>query len=248
MITVVTGIIQNKDKFLIVKRKEKESIHGGLWVFPGGKVEENEDIFTALKREIKEEVGLDISNERKQISEYEYERPDGEITVGVCFLVKTSNDKITLSDELEDFAWVNKEEFKKYTLPFEGVVVDECDYFLSPLFTKGRSAMATALYNWIRLHPTAPVLLMSATIIKNAPHSSHTALTYIQRAISWKAYRALQYNLVSRPYNPRPFYEPKKGWQKVSAKMITANASIVDMSDIVTVPEQFEQVVRLYRV
>ena len=114
MITVVTGIIQNKDKFLIVKRKEKESIHGGLWVFPGGKVEENEDIFTALKREIKEEVGLDISNERKQISEYEYERPDGEITVGVCFLVKTSNDKITLSDELEDFAWVNKEEFKKY--------------------------------------------------------------------------------------------------------------------------------------
>lgn len=114
MITVVTGIIQNKDKFLIVKRKEKENIHGGLWVFPGGKVEDNEDIFNALKREIKEEVGLEISNERKQISEYEYERPDGEITVGICFLVKTLNDKVTLSDELEDFAWVNKEEFKKY--------------------------------------------------------------------------------------------------------------------------------------
>ncbi len=114
MITVVTGIIQNKDKFLIVKRKEKESIHGGLWVFPGGKVEDNEDIFNALKREIKEEVGLEISNERKQISEYEYERPDGEITVGICFSVKATNDEITLSDELEDFAWVNKEEFKKY--------------------------------------------------------------------------------------------------------------------------------------
>ena len=156
--------------------------------------------------------------------------------------------KMWLDVAPENAVIVTKEEFKKYTLPFEGVVVDECDYFLSPLFTKGRSAMATALYNWIRLHPTAPVLLMSATIIKNAPHSSHTALTYIQRAISWKAYRALQYNLVSRPYNPRPFYEPKKGWQKVSAKMITANASIVDMSDIVTVPEQFEQVVRLYRV
>ena len=114
MITVVTAIIKNNDRFLIVKRKETEKIHGGLWVFPGGKVEGNEDIFTALKREIKEEVGLDISNERKQISEYEYDRPDGEITVGVCFLVKSLNDKITLSEELEDFKWVNKEEFKNY--------------------------------------------------------------------------------------------------------------------------------------
>lgn len=143
---------------------------------------------------------------------------------------------------------VTKEEFKKYTRSFEGIIVDECDYFLSPLFTKGRSAMATILYNWIRLHPTAPVLLMSATIIKNAPHSSHTALTYIQKAPTWKMYRAIQYNLVSRPYNPRPFYEPRKGWNKISAQMIRENASVVDLSDIVEIPTQYEDVVRLYKV
>lgn len=115
MITVVTAIIKNKEnKFLIVKRKENEDIHGGLWVFPGGKVEENEDIFTALKREIKEEVGLDILNERKQISEYEYERPNGEITFGSCFFVEAKNENVKLSSELEDFAWVTKEEFREY--------------------------------------------------------------------------------------------------------------------------------------
>ena len=112
---IVTGIIKNNDnKFLIVKRKENEDIHGGLWVFPGGKVEENEDIFTALKREIKEEVGLDILDERKQISDYEYERPDGNITFGSCFLVRVVNDKVSLSKDFDDYKWITKEEFRNY--------------------------------------------------------------------------------------------------------------------------------------
>lgn len=112
---VVTGIIKNNEnKFLIVKRKEKEDIHGGFWVFPGGKVEENEDIFTALKREIKEEVGLDILDERKQISDYEYERPDGSITFGSCFLVKVVNDKVSLSEDFDNYKWVTKGEFHNY--------------------------------------------------------------------------------------------------------------------------------------
>ena len=141
---------------------------------------------------------------------------------------------------------VTKEEYKKRKEPYEGIVVDEIDHgFGSPLFTKGRSAMSTTLYNWIRAHDTAPVLGCSATPIRNAPHTSHTLLTYIQKAPTWKEYRALQYNLVSRPYNPRPFYEPKKGWQKVSAKMITDHASVASMADIVTVPEQFHEVVRV---
>ncbi len=115
MISVVTAIIKNKDgKFLIVKRKKNENIHGSLWVFPGGKVEDNEDLFSALKREIKEEVGLDILDEKEQISEYEYEGPDGEITVGTCFLVKAKNEKIVLCEDLEDFAWISKEDFKNY--------------------------------------------------------------------------------------------------------------------------------------
>lgn len=142
---------------------------------------------------------------------------------------------------------LTKEEYKKYKEPYTGIVVDEADTFGAPLFTKGRSQLATTLYNWIRNHQTSPVLLLSATVIRNFPHTSHTLLSYIQKAPLWKVYRNLQYNLVSRPYNPRPFYEPKKGWQKVSAKMIRDNASVVDMSDIVSVPTQYEEVVRLYK-
>ena len=144
---------------------------------------------------------------------------------------------------------LTKEQFKKDKLLEDtGIVVDEADHgFGSALFTKGRSAMATTLYNWIRAHDTAPVLLLSATVIRNAPHTSHTLLTYIQRAESWKDYRAKQYELISRPYQPRPFYSPVPKWQKYSAKIIRENASVVDLSDIVDVPEQFENVVYLYK-
>ena len=142
---------------------------------------------------------------------------------------------------------VTKEQFKKIDLsPYTGIVVDEADQgFGSPLFTKGRSAMATTLYNWIRLHSQAPVLLLSATPIRNAPHTAHTLLSYIQKAPDWKVYRNEQYQLVSRPYNPRPFWEPLKNWQRRAAAIITKNASIASMSDIVDVPTQYDEVVEV---
>jgi superfamily II DNA or RNA helicase len=141
---------------------------------------------------------------------------------------------------------VTKEQYKKYTAPYSGIVVDEADQgFGSPLFTKGRSAMATTLYTWIRAHDTAPVLLLSGTPIRNSPHTAHTLLTYIQKAPTWKEYRAKQYELISRPYQPRPFYSPLKGWQKVAAKMITDNAYVANLSDIADVPEQHNDMVRV---
>lgn len=141
---------------------------------------------------------------------------------------------------------VSKEQYKKYKEPYEGIVVDEADHgFGSPLFKKGRSDMAKTLYTWIRAHDTAPILLLTATPIRNAPHTSHTLLSYIQKAPTWKQYQEKQYALVRRPYNPWPFWEAKKGWQKVSARMISRNASVASLSDIATVPTQSNEKVKM---
>ena len=54
MIDVVAAIITNKEeKILIAKRSLKKS-QGGLWEFPGGKIEKNESKEDAIVREIKE--------------------------------------------------------------------------------------------------------------------------------------------------------------------------------------------------
>ncbi|MCP8615944.1 (deoxy)nucleoside triphosphate pyrophosphohydrolase [Salirhabdus salicampi] len=59
-VNVVAAIIENdRDEILCALRSPKMSIPN-LWEFPGGKVEQNEDIYTALRREIKEELHCEI--------------------------------------------------------------------------------------------------------------------------------------------------------------------------------------------
>jgi 8-oxo-dGTP diphosphatase len=58
-IQVVAALIFKDNKFLIAKRAKVMS-SGGLWEFPGGKVEVDEDPKQALKREIIEELNCEI--------------------------------------------------------------------------------------------------------------------------------------------------------------------------------------------
>jgi 8-oxo-dGTP diphosphatase len=58
--TVLAAIIENdKGKFLLACRKLHLS-NGGKWEFPGGKLNSTEDPETCLKREINEELGVNI--------------------------------------------------------------------------------------------------------------------------------------------------------------------------------------------
>ena len=62
MIEVVAGVIYKDNKFLIAQRNLKKS-QGGLWEFPGGKLESGESCEAALKREIFEEFEVEIEVE-----------------------------------------------------------------------------------------------------------------------------------------------------------------------------------------
>jgi 8-oxo-dGTP diphosphatase len=60
---IAVGVIFNKqgDKVLITKRPDH--VHqGGLWEFPGGKCRDKEDVMTALKRELFEELDLVVDH------------------------------------------------------------------------------------------------------------------------------------------------------------------------------------------
>ena len=46
---------------MLVDKRRADGLLGGLWEFPGGKVEEGEDLHSALVREIQEELGVDIA-------------------------------------------------------------------------------------------------------------------------------------------------------------------------------------------
>ncbi len=58
-VIVTAALIVEQGRILVTQRR-KDSSHGLLWEFPGGKVEEGEDPRRALRRELKEELDVEV--------------------------------------------------------------------------------------------------------------------------------------------------------------------------------------------
>ncbi len=130
---VVTAIIIKDGKFLIAKRSDNEKVNPGQWTVSGGKLEISDyskrpkdtsthwyNVFeTVVKREVKEEVGLEIKN-LKYLTSLSFIRPDGIPTIVASFFADYKNGNVNLCKDLTEFAWVNLEEAKKYEL-IEGI-------------------------------------------------------------------------------------------------------------------------------
>lgn len=55
------GIVINKDEEVLIALRPDDAMLGGMWEFPGGKQEEDEHIEDTVKRELNEELDIDIS-------------------------------------------------------------------------------------------------------------------------------------------------------------------------------------------
>uniref|UniRef100_A0A7V4JP21 (Deoxy)nucleoside triphosphate pyrophosphohydrolase n=1 Tax=Thermodesulfobacterium geofontis TaxID=1295609 RepID=A0A7V4JP21_9BACT len=108
---VVAGFLKKGDKFLLVRRPINKK-RGGLWEFPGGKVENGETLESAIKRELKEELGIK-TKVRGVLGKINYKYPEGEIEL-ILFEIESKEEPI-LKEALE-LRWVNFEEIKKLKL------------------------------------------------------------------------------------------------------------------------------------
>lgn len=57
---VLAAVIRRGDRFLVCRRPSHKR-HGGLWEFPGGKLESGEDDFAAARRELREELAVEVT-------------------------------------------------------------------------------------------------------------------------------------------------------------------------------------------
>jgi ADP-ribose pyrophosphatase YjhB (NUDIX family) len=121
-------------KCLILKRDEREKVHPGRWGVPGGKLEWNDMDITKptringevldfentvenlVKRETREEAGIEIKDGLVYINSVAFVRPDGIPVVLVKFAAKyKSGDVVLEKGAFTDHAWVNAEEVKSYS-------------------------------------------------------------------------------------------------------------------------------------
>jgi len=110
-IKVVAGFLRKGNRFLLVKRPLDKK-RGGLWEFPGGKVEDKESLEEALKRELKEELGIEVFPQRL-IKKIDFQYPEGLIEL---YLWEVEfKEKPVLKEALEA-RWVTLEKAKKMEL------------------------------------------------------------------------------------------------------------------------------------
>ncbi|MBE3591489.1 MAG: NUDIX hydrolase [Thermoanaerobacter sp.] len=111
---VARVVIVEEGKVLLVKHQEGEKV---AWVFPGGRVEENESVAAAAIRECKEETGYDIKlNGVCYIQEYD-------IYYVTYFYSSIIGGKLTLGSDpelpkekqvLKEVKWVDLKDLKNY--------------------------------------------------------------------------------------------------------------------------------------
>ncbi|MDI6880970.1 MAG: (deoxy)nucleoside triphosphate pyrophosphohydrolase [Desulfitobacteriaceae bacterium] len=107
---VTAAIILNGDKFLIAQRAPGENL-AGKWEFPGGKIEPEETPQVCLKREIKEELDVDIEV-LDFFGESIYEYDSGEIRLMAFWCKWISGDfSLSVHSRIE---WVNRVQLDLY--------------------------------------------------------------------------------------------------------------------------------------
>jgi 8-oxo-dGTP diphosphatase len=112
-VIVTAALIIEQGKILVTQRK-KDSPHGLLWEFPGGKVKEGEEPRDALRRELKEE--LDVEVEVRMIFDaifYSYPEYPILLLVYRCQIEKGFLKPIGC----HDLRWVNLRELEKLAMP-----------------------------------------------------------------------------------------------------------------------------------
>ena len=106
------AVIRKDDKFLTVYRSPNAKYFPEYWDFPGGGLEEGENPFTGIEREVMEETGLKVKA-RKVVGVYEYDLDNaGRNThrFTVYEIEPLSTFEVRLSHEHLEYAWSTKEE------------------------------------------------------------------------------------------------------------------------------------------
>ena len=131
---VVAAVIQNQKGEVLLSLRPKNSHQGGLWEFPGGKVEPEENLQQALARELDEELGIQVQRSRPLIH-VSHDYPDRSVLLDVWRILEFKG--VPEGREGQRLEWVKPHELYNKSMPVadlpivKAILLPDC-YLITP--------------------------------------------------------------------------------------------------------------------
>lgn len=123
LLVVAAALVDGEGRVLIAQRPAHKQL-GGLWEFPGGKIEPGESPEAALVRELKEE--LDLTVEPDCLDPFAFAShayPDFHLLMPLYVIAKWKGEPTP--NDAQKLAWVRARELRDYPMPPADVVLVE---------------------------------------------------------------------------------------------------------------------------
>jgi len=114
LLQVAVGVVKNTEGQVLISLRDESLHQGGLWEFPGGKIESGESAEQALARELKEELAINLITATPLIT-VKHQYPDLAVQLNVFLVTHFSGDAKSCVDQL--FKWVNPAELAHHEFP-----------------------------------------------------------------------------------------------------------------------------------
>jgi len=111
--TVAAGVIY-RDEWVLIAKRPKDGLLGGMWEFPGGKLQPGEDLVSCLQREIKEELAIDV-DVGGELGVYQHAYTHFRVTLH-AFQCSMVNGLEPQPLQVDDLCWVTLDELPEYPM------------------------------------------------------------------------------------------------------------------------------------
>jgi A/G-specific adenine glycosylase len=108
------AVITDEQGHILIDRRKQEGLLGGLWEFPGGKIEPGESVEDCVSREIKEELGIEIEV-RDRLITIEHAYTHFKVTLNVFNCKHLSGEPQPI--ECDEVKWVTLDDIDQYPFP-----------------------------------------------------------------------------------------------------------------------------------